>query len=76
MRILIWLIIAVAVVVWLKRAIAGATRSTAGQTGAPRPGPSETMLQCAHCGVHFPASEAVAGPGDAVYCSAEHRKLG
>ncbi len=75
MKILIWLVIVLAVVVWVKRALAGATR-TAGQADAARRPPSETIVQCAHCGVHFPVSEAVAGIGDAVYCCAEHRKLG
>ncbi len=74
MRILIWLVIALAVVVWIKRGLARAAR-TAGQAG-PRRQHNETMVRCAHCGVHFPASEAVSGLGEAVYCSAEHHKLG
>ena len=32
------------------------------------------MLRCAHCGLHLPASDALGGPGDAVYCSAAHRE--
>lgn len=41
----------------------------------PRPpaGASEPMLQCAECGTHFPASEAVAAPTGLVFCSQEHR---
>ncbi|MBV8634935.1 MAG: hypothetical protein JO002_10630 [Burkholderiaceae bacterium] len=78
MRVLIWLVIGLAVVVWLKRAVARVTHGT-GPAGQPRQrapkGESETMLQCAHCGVHFPASEAVTGAAGAVYCSADHRKL-
>ena len=74
MKILIWLIIALAVVVWFKRAAAGTARA-AGQPD-PRRQRNETMVQCAHCGVHFPVSEAVAGTGDAVSCSVEHRRLG
>ena len=31
------------------------------------------MLQCAHCGVHFPAGDAVKG-ATAVYCSLAHRQ--
>ena len=34
--------------------------------------PDESMLRCAQCGVHFPASEAIAGDGMA-FCSAAHR---
>ncbi|MEZ5658761.1 MAG: PP0621 family protein [Burkholderiaceae bacterium] len=32
----------------------------------------EAMLQCAHCGIYFPASEAFRARGQA-YCSPEHR---
>ena len=34
----------------------------------------ETMTQCAHCGVHFPASEAVHADG-LDYCSPGHVRL-
>jgi uncharacterized protein len=40
----------------------------------PRPAqqvPTEKMLQCAHCGVHFPASENVPANGRD-YCCAAH----
>jgi len=37
-------------------------------------GASMDMPACAHCGMHIPKAEAVLGR-DAVYCSAEHRKL-
>lgn len=47
------------------------------RTNPPRPpaavGSSEPMLQCAECGTHFPASEAVAAPTGLVFCSQEHR---
>jgi len=33
------------------------------------------MVACAHCGIHFPASEALADASGAVFCSAEHRRL-
>jgi uncharacterized protein len=35
----------------------------------------EAMLQCAECGMHFPASEALpaAGAGQ-VFCCEEHRR--
>jgi uncharacterized protein len=81
MRILIWLIIGLAVVVWIKRALARVAHQ--GSDGAPagtarprqRQEHIEAMVQCAHCGVHFPASEAVSGAGGALYCSAEHRQI-
>ncbi len=33
---------------------------------------SEKMLQCAHCGVHVPSSEALLS-GSRVYCCSAHR---
>jgi uncharacterized protein len=46
------------------------------QSPDARPGntstPAQAMLQCAHCGVHLPANEAVQGKRGG-YCSAEHR---
>ena len=51
---------------------------------APRPsgrtqpplavGATEAMLQCAECGVHFPASEAVPAIGGETFCCDEHRR--
>lgn len=40
----------------------------------PTVGAPQAMVRCAHCGVHLPAVDAIAGPGGAVYCSAAHRK--
>jgi len=82
MKYLIWLVIALAVVVWLQRA----KKSISGTSGASsRPpgvrGPSrrqdqpEAMVQCAHCGIHFPVSEAVSNSAGAVFCSVEHLRL-
>ena len=39
------------------------------QTGAP-----QAMARCAHCGVHLPIADAVAG-GRGTYCSAAHLQL-
>ena len=38
------------------------------------PAAPQAMLRCAHCGLHLPASDAIGGLGDAVYCSAAHRQ--
>jgi len=35
----------------------------------------ETMVRCAHCGIHMPRSEALLLNGE-TWCSSEHAKLG
>lgn len=35
----------------------------------------EPMLTCPHCGIHFPASEAVINASGAAFCGDEHRRL-
>lgn len=74
MKYLIWLLIGLAVVVWIKRLKAGllnspgdARRSTGGSP------PAEAMRQCARCGVHIPASEAVTDAAGSIFCCEEHR---
>lgn len=39
---------------------------------APQPAPAKSMAQCAECGVHLPADDALPGRGG-VFCSAAHR---
>ncbi len=41
----------------------------------PAVGPPQAMARCAHCGLHLPATDAIAGPGG-VYCSPAHRLAG
>jgi uncharacterized protein len=36
----------------------------------------QAMLSCAHCGVHLPAADALAGPEGQHYCSDAHRRAG
>lgn len=77
MKLLVWLVIIAAVVMWFVRAKKTVFRSDAARddrTSQKTTGRSaETMLQCAQCGVHFPASEAVSDADGAVYCSEQHR---
>ena len=63
--------------VWIWR-----NRRAAERPPAPRPPPARrplaqpsAMVACRHCGLHLPASDALAGP-DGPYCSAEHLRLG
>jgi len=37
-------------------------------------GTPQAMVRCAHCGLHLPATEAIADPSGAVYCSTAHRE--
>lgn len=90
MKYVIWLVIALAVIVWfqrLKKNIIHKSRSAtdgsdASAAGNARPssvsGESpqvEEMVACAHCGLHFPASEAVTDTTGTVFCGEEHRRL-
>lgn len=42
---------------------------------APTMDQPETMVRCAHCGIHLPRSEALLLNGE-TWCSSEHAKLG
>lgn len=44
----------------------------AGECGGPAP---VQMVECAHCGLHLPAADALA-EGSRLYCSDAHRRLG
>ena len=72
---LILLVIAVVAVIWLlRRAIAGPRRrADAGE--APPAAPQGDLVNCAHCGVNLPKSEARSA-GSSFYCSEEHWRLG
>lgn len=71
MKFLAWLLLGL-LVVWAIRSQKSTIRAE--QTEVPRLDEPELMVQCAHCGVHFPASEALSQ--DAMsFCSEEHRHL-
>lgn len=76
-KILSWLVLAALVYLAFRVAVVvkrkpSAKRTTGG--GAPPPG-GESMVPCAHCGVHVPLSESVTD-GTRHYCSAAHRDAG
>lgn len=77
MKFLLWLAIIAILVMWLMRGKkssanhASANHARRPSTGAPKS--AEAMLQCAHCGIHFPASEAVRDSAGTVFCSDAHR---
>ena len=51
------------------------TPRQAPKRGAPPVEHAEAMVQCEHCGIHMPRSEAVLSQGH-IWCSIEHAKLG
>jgi uncharacterized protein len=73
-RLLLWVVLAVAAW-WLfkpRRAIAPTRASAQADAQARAP---ETMVDCAACDLHFPASEAVRD-GARLYCCTAHRDAG
>ncbi|WP_093377286.1 PP0621 family protein [Variovorax sp. OV329] len=71
----------VIVVVWLAFIIwRNNRRREVEQRPAPPPaagktlGAPQAMVRCAHCGLHLPATDALPGKDDKVYCSAAHRQ--
>ncbi|CAG9180578.1 MULTISPECIES: PP0621 family protein [Cupriavidus] len=73
-RIFILLAVVLGVFWWL-RSRAEAQREQTSRAARPTPAPrddhAETMVQCAHCGVHLPKSEAIAWRG-LHYCRRSH----
>lgn len=43
---------------------------------APAIAKAEPMVDCAHCGLHLPASEALRDEAERRYCCVEHRVAG
>ena len=69
----ILLVVAViAAVYFIVRAYARALAAKRPADGEQKP--TEDMVQCAHCGVHLPRGESIAG-GGRFFCSTEHRQL-
>ena len=69
-RLLLW--VALGVVAWL---MLRPSRRVAPPRGAATDGAAETMVDCAGCGLHFPASEAIRD-GARLYCCTAHRDAG
>ena len=66
MKYLFWLVV-VLVAVWaFKRSRPGSAPNK------DTPAAPKSMVACAHCGIHLPAEEAVAGQ-KGLYCSTGHR---
>lgn len=77
MKFVLWLAIIFLIIAWIARAKKAAQRAASRQhqESAPRAlHVPEPMLQCATCGVHIPASEALLQAPDKAFCSEEHRR--
>jgi uncharacterized protein len=56
-----------------------APSTAGGRSGTSNPTAAlelEAMVDCAHCGLHLPASEALRDEAARAYCSPEHRRAG
>ena len=74
-RILFWIALIVLIVMAVRAKLRAMTPKEPGfQRTAREPEQVESMARCAHCGVHFPASEAVRADG-LDYCSPAHVRL-
>lgn len=75
-KLLFWIALVILVVLAIRHKLHQASRPPA--AGRAQPGPStaepEKMAQCAHCGLHFPASEAVSADGLDYCCPAHVRQ--
>ena len=75
LRILIWLVLVVAGWMFLRpRGKGGALRG--GASGPRAVAPPEAMVDCAHCGLHLPASEAVRDTAARTFCCSAHAEAG
>ena len=77
-RLIVIIVVVVAVIWLLRRAIAGPR----GRGDTPPAAPQGELVACAHCGVNLPKTEAYAtggvlpSAGGSFYCSEEHLRLG
>lgn len=78
-KLLFWVVLIIAVL-FVARVAArmAAARQAGGQNTrgkTPPPKPLESMVRCAHCGIHLPRSEALLLEGK-IWCSEDHAKRG
>jgi uncharacterized protein len=76
-RLLFWLALAVLVVMAVRsklRAISPKAPPAGRRAARAEPPQSEKMTSCAHCGLYFPASEAVSADGRDYCCPAHVRQ--
>ena len=77
-KLLFWIVIIIAVLCVARRPHGGGARRAPGFPAArrpPSPAAAQTMVRCAHCGIHLPRSEALLQNGR-TWCSADHAQRG
>lgn len=79
-KLLFWVVLIIAVLFVARIAARMAAARQAGEQpkasrSAPAAAAPESMVRCAHCGIHLPRSEAVLQNGS-TWCSVEHARLG
>lgn len=72
MKLLLWAGLIVAVI-WILRSKKSSAKVNSPKTPQAPLESAEAMLSCAHCKIHFPASEAVFDSSNTAFCSIEHR---
>lgn len=73
-RFLYW--IALGLLVWWLLRPRGRRTGASPPPASAAPRVPEAMVDCARCGVHLPASEALRDAAGLAYCCAEHRAAG
>ena len=73
-RLLLWAILGF-LAWWILRPRKAAPPNGAAQARGSAGGAPEAMVDCAHCGLHFPGSEAIRD-GARRYCCTAHRDAG
>ncbi|MFN7692463.1 MAG: PP0621 family protein [Burkholderiales bacterium] len=71
--VLVLLLLLVVVLWWKSRKRGGSTQAPPADQSQHDAQAPETMVRCAQCGVHLPASQSLPGLGG-VFCSAAHRE--
>ena len=71
MRLMMWLAVAVLVIWALSDRRSGSMRIR----WRAHDGQAEKMVQCFHCRIHFPASEALSDTSGRLFCCEEHRSI-
>ena len=75
MKLLFWLAL-ILLVFWAlhSKKNKAAARTSQAEIKASKGAESMAMVQCVHCGIHFPEFEAIT-VSSTVFCSEEHRRL-